>query len=207
MQLNAQLEHRVLERTAELEDNVAKLRLALAEADRLRTEVREQAIRDALTGLFNRRFLEETLNHEVARASRGHTSFGVLMFDVDNFKELNDNFGHAAGDAALREVGKTLALRLRAQDVACRFGGDEFIVVMPETTLENAGHKATELLGRLQQLHLELPEMPLPGVKFSMGVAAFPDHGASGDELLRAVDAALYRAKQQGGGRVVVDRR
>jgi len=204
VQMNAELEQRVLQRTAQLEDNVAKLRQALEEADRLRKELREQAIRDSLTGLFNRRFLEETLVHEVARAGRGHTAFGLLMFDIDNFKELNDTFGHAGGDAVLRAVGQILRQRLRAQDVACRFGGDEFIVVMPETSRENAGHKATELLGRLQNMHLEPVEMPLPGVKFSMGVAAFPDHGSSGSELLDAADTALYRAKQQGGGQVVM---
>jgi diguanylate cyclase (GGDEF)-like protein/PAS domain S-box-containing protein len=204
VQMNAELEQRVLQRTAQLEENVAKLSQALEEADRLRKELREQAIRDSLTGLFNRRFLEETLAHEVARASRGHTAFGLLMFDIDNFKELNDTFGHAGGDAVLRAVGQILRQRLRAQDVACRFGGDEFIVVMPETSLENAGHKATELLGRLQNMHLEQVEMPVPGVKFSMGVAAYPDHGSSGRELLDAADAALYRGKQLGGGQVVM---
>ena len=203
VQLNAELELRVLQRTAELEDLVAKLSHALEEADQLRKDLREQAIRDSLTGLFNRRFLEETLAQEVARATRGQHAFGLLMFDIDEFKKLNDTYGHAGGDAVLRGVGRILGRRLRAQDVACRFGGDEFIVVMPETALENAVHKATELLGRLQNMHEEDVEMPLPGMKFSMGVAAFPDHGGSGDALLSAVDAALYRAKQQGGGRVM----
>jgi diguanylate cyclase (GGDEF)-like protein/PAS domain S-box-containing protein len=203
VQLNAELEQRVLQRTSQLEETVAKLRQTLEEADRLRTDLREQAIRDPLTGLFNRRFLEETLAHEVARARRGSTAFGLLMFDIDNFKVLNDTYGHVGGDAVLRGVGKVMGLQLRAQDVACRFGGDEFIVVMPETSLENACYKARELLGRLKRMHLEPVEMPLPDMGFSMGVAAFPDHGDSGDGLLQAVDAALYRAKQQGGDRVV----
>jgi diguanylate cyclase (GGDEF)-like protein/PAS domain S-box-containing protein len=204
VQLNAELEQRVFQRTAQLEDNVTRLRQALEEADRLRTDLREQAIRDPLTGLFNRRFLEETLAHEVARASRGSAAFGLLMFDIDHFKMLNDSYGHAGGDAVLRGVGRVMGLQLRAQDVACRFGGDEFVVVMPETSLENARYKATELLGRLRCMHLEPVEMPLPDLGFSMGVAAFPDHGHSGDALLQSVDAALYRAKQQGGNCVVV---
>jgi diguanylate cyclase (GGDEF)-like protein/PAS domain S-box-containing protein len=203
LELNAELENRVLERTAELEMNVAKLRTALEEAEGLRRELHEQAIRDPLTDLFNRRFLEETLRHEVARASRLRSRFGILMFDMDDFKGLNDSFGHAAGDAVLREVGRLISRRIRAQDVACRFGGDEFIIVMPDTALENARHKGNDLLGRLRSLHLEVGEVAIPPMNFSMGVAAYPEHGDAGDELLKAADAALYRAKQQGGGRVI----
>lgn len=203
LQLNAELEQRVRERTAELEETVGKLRGSLEEADALRRELREQAIRDPLTGLFNRRFLEETLDHEVARACRGRSRLGVVMFDMDNFKELNDTFGHAAGDVVLRGVGRLLQSKVRAQDVACRFGGDEFIVVMPDSTLEGARFKAGELQGELLDLHLEIVGLPLPSVEFSMGVAAFPEHGTNAVDLLQAADTALYRAKEQGGGRVV----
>ena len=100
----------------------------------------------------------------------------------------------------LRGVGNLIESKVRAQDVACRLGGDEFIVVMPDATLETARFKAGELLGKLTRLHLE---MPVPLVEFSMGVAAYPEHGISGADLLKSADTALYRAKGQGGGRVV----
>jgi diguanylate cyclase (GGDEF)-like protein/PAS domain S-box-containing protein len=196
MQLNAELEQRVHDRTAELEQSVEDLQRALADAEGLRRELREQAIRDPLTGLFNRRFLEETLDREVARAARSKSTLSIVMLDLDKFKLLNDTFGHAAGDAVLREVGHLLRENLRAADVACRFGGDEFIVVMPDTTLDNAAHKAAALLDMLA--HKSSP------LGCSMGVVAYPQHGVAGAELLRAVDTALYGAKQAGGGRIVV---
>jgi diguanylate cyclase (GGDEF)-like protein/PAS domain S-box-containing protein len=203
LELNAELEQRVRERTAQLEESVANLQQALQMAEALRKELREQAIRDPLTGLFNRRFLEETLNHDVARAIRTRSPLGVVMFDIDNFKNLNDTFGHAAGDAVLREVGQLVVAHIRAADVACRYGGDEFILVMPDTSIENAIRKANQLREQLKRVGLELRDVKLPEVEFSMGVAVFPNHGASGVELLKSVDAALYRAKQEGGGRVI----
>ena len=121
MQLNSELEQRVHDRTAELEQSVEDLQRALADAEGLRRELREQAIRDPLTGLFNRRFLEETLDREVARAARSKSTLGIVMLDLDKFKLLNDTFGHAAGDAVLREVGHLLRENVRAADVACRY--------------------------------------------------------------------------------------
>jgi diguanylate cyclase (GGDEF)-like protein/PAS domain S-box-containing protein len=196
MQLNAELETHVRERTSQLEDTVADLQQALADAEGLRRELREQAIRDPLTGLFNRRYLEETLDREVARATRAQSTLGVVMLDLDKFKLLNDTFGHTAGDTALREVGHLLRENVRAGDVACRYGGDEFVVVMPDTSLENAGRKAHALL--------ELFKRAPSALESSLGVVAFPSHGRVGAELLKAADAALYRAKQAGGNRVIV---
>ena len=196
LQLNAELETRVRERTAELEETVADLQQALADAEGLRRDLRDQAIRDPLTGLYNRRFLEETLDREVARATRGKSALAVVMLDLDKFKLLNDTFGHSAGDVVLREVGHLLRENVRAADVACRYGGDEFIIVMPDTTLDNAARKGSMLLDMLRQ-------KPSP-LEYSMGVVAFPRHGSTGAELLRAADAALYRAKQAGGARIVV---
>lgn len=195
-QLNAQLEHRVRDRTALLESSVQDLRTALIEAEKLRQELREQAIRDPLTGLFNRRYLEETLAHEVARVVRSRSPLSLLMFDMDNFKQLNDVFGHAMGDAVLGSVGRFVVKHVRAQDVVCRYGGDEFIVVMPDTPLEGANVKARQLLSALHGLQM-------PEVDFSMGVAAMPEHGESGVALLKSADEALYRAKEMGGGRVI----
>ena len=191
-QINLQLEQRVQARTAELEEMVDKLQQSLIEAEILRRELREQAIRDPLTGLFNRRFMEESMNQEVVRARRGSTNLGVIMFDIDKFKLLNDSYGHEAGDAVLRGVANLLLENIRAGDVACRFGGDEFIILMPGASLDAATSKAKQLD---QQLKIQ-------GVECSTGVATYPDHGASGAELLKSADAALYRAKAAGGARV-----
>ena len=178
-------EQRVHARTAELEEMIDKLQRSLIEAEILRRELREQAIRDPLTGLFNRRFMEESMNQEVARARRGSTNLGVIMFDIDKFKLLNDSYGHEAGDAVLRGVAHLFLENVRAGDVACRFGGDEFIILMPGASLNAAVCKAQQLD---QQLKIQ-------GVECSTGVATYPDHGSSGLELIKSADAALYRAK------------
>ena len=191
-QINVELEQRVHARTAELEEMIDKLQQSLIEAEILRQELREQAIRDPLTALFNRRFMEESMNQEVARARRGSTSLGVIMFDIDRFKQLNDSYGHEAGDAVLRSVAHLFLENVRAGDVACRFGGDEFIILMPGASLSAVMLKARQLE---QQLKIQ-------GVECSTGVATYPDHGSSGAELLKYADAALYRAKAARGARV-----
>ena len=193
LELNAELEQRVHDRTAQLEETIGKLQNSLFEAEGLRRDLREQAIRDPLTGLFNRRFMEESMNQEVARARRGNSSFGVIMLDMDKFKNLNDTQGHEAGDSVLRGVARLIMENVRAGDVACRFGGDEFIILMPGASLEAATRKAQQLARQLKGQILEC----------STGVATYPDHGASGAELLRSVDAALYRAKAAGGAQVM----
>jgi diguanylate cyclase (GGDEF)-like protein/PAS domain S-box-containing protein len=185
LQLNANLEQRVQDRTAELEQTIAELERALAEAEKLRKELREQAIRDPLTGLFNRRFLEESMGQEMARARRADLSLGVIMLDMDQFKHLNDTYGHEAGDRRLREVARVLVSNIRAGDVACRFGGDEFIVLLPGASLECVVHKGRHLCDLLNST----------GCSCSMGVAVYPRDGATGAELIRSADAALYRDK------------
>ncbi len=200
---NQRLEQRVRERTAELEDSVAKLRYALEEGEGLRQELRQQAIRDPLTNLFNRRFLEEFLEHEINRARRSQYKVGVIMFDVDHFKEVNDGFGHEAGDTVLREIGRLALSSIRKGDVACRYGGDEFLLVLPESSLTMGLQRAEELRERVRHLQWEFQGERLAGITLSLGVAESPSQGDTRVELLQSVDWALYRAKQAGRDRAV----
>ncbi|MEN9936797.1 MAG: hypothetical protein RLZZ387_3376 [Chloroflexota bacterium] len=161
----------------------------------LRERLRQQAIRDSLTGLFNRRYMEDALGREVRRATRSGRPIGVIMFDLDHFKSFNDTHGHAAGDLLLREVGALLGRRVRAEDIACRFGGEEFVILMPDTAPEYARRRAEELCGAICELRLVVDGEQIDGVSASIGVATFPEDGSGCDELLRAADTNLYRAK------------
>jgi len=166
--------------------------------------LREQSVRDHLTGLFNRRYMEETLERELLRAARKQLSLGVIMLDVDNLKRFNDTWGHAAGDEALRELGSLLLRQVRGEDIACRYGGDEFIIVLPDASLEVTRERAEMICEYAEQFHLYVEGQSLAAVTLSLGVAVFPEHGATSTAILRAVDAALYRAKHEGRGRVVM---
>jgi diguanylate cyclase (GGDEF)-like protein/PAS domain S-box-containing protein len=178
--------------------------LALALANfRLRAIMREQSSRDPLTDLYNRRFMEETLYRELRRAAREDGSVGVLMIDLDRFKALNDAFGHATGDVALRTIADYLRAGIRGGDVACRYGGEEFVVILPKASLADAVQRAEALRDGLRSLGDPSGE-GVPTITISVGVAAFPDHGASSDDVLAAADRALYRAKAEGRNRVAV---
>jgi diguanylate cyclase (GGDEF)-like protein/PAS domain S-box-containing protein len=180
-------------------------RVALALANfRLRETLRNQSIRDPLTGLFNRRYLEETLDRELLRASRSGLPLSVLMVDVDHFKRFNDTLGHPAGDAMLVAVARLLCDRLRSEDVVCRYGGEEFVVVLPEADLETAQARAEQLRAAARQLSVSSAGRHLPPVTLSLGVASYRNHGDTRSAVLTAADAALYRAKHQGRDQVVV---
>lgn len=166
--------------------------------------LREQSVRDHLTGLFNRRYMEETLERELLRATRKQHSLGMIMLDVDNLKLFNDTWGHAAGDEILRETGSLLFRHVRGEDIACRYGGDEFILILPDASREVTRERAERICDYARQFHLQFDGYSLPPVTLSLGVAVFPKHGATSTGILRAVDAALYRAKHEGRGRVVV---
>ncbi len=170
----------------------------------LRETLRSQSILDPLTGVYNRRFMEETLEREIHRSERNQRELSVLMFDLDRFKQFNDTFGHEAGDALLRELGMTLKAGIRGSDVACRFGGEEFVLILPETTLENARVRAEELREKIRQLTVMHRGQALGIVTMSVGVAAYPQHADTSEGLLRAADSALYRAKSEGRDRVIV---
>jgi len=171
---------------------------------RLRETLRDQSIRDALTGLYNRRYLEETLDREIRRAERTGQPLGIVMFDIDLFKQFNDAFGHGAGDHLLRDIGALLRTLSRREDIACRYGGDEFVIALLGTTLEDARQRAEEIGNAARHLDIRYQDGAVGSVTLSLGVAAFPVHGATTETLIRAADAALYRAKQHGRARVEV---
>jgi diguanylate cyclase (GGDEF)-like protein/PAS domain S-box-containing protein len=171
---------------------------------RLQESLRDQAIRDPLTGLFNRRYMEESLDRELRRARRRNMPLGVIMIDIDHFKRFNDTFGHAAGDALLREIGALLQRHTRAEDIACRYGGEEFTLILLEASAEDTRDRAMLLRQEAGRLSVDYGHQPLGTITISVGVAVFPDHGAAADALLKAADAALYRAKAGGRDRVMV---
>ncbi|MCJ7725889.1 MAG: diguanylate cyclase [Acidimicrobiia bacterium] len=179
--------------------------LALALANlRLRETLQIQSIRDPITGLFNRRYLEESLEREVARAERRGGSVGVIMLDLDHFKVFNDTFGHRAGDAALGALGVLLRSLVRREDIPCRYGGEEFAVIFPDASLDQVAIRAESIREALAAVDLRHADRELGHITLSAGVAAFPDHGGSLEDLIHAADRALYQAKNEGRNRVVV---
>jgi len=171
---------------------------------RLREALRNQSIRDPLTGMFNRRYLEEAFELEVARAARARTPIAVLMIDIDHFKLFNDTFGHDAGDAVLKAAGEALVASVRRGDIACRYGGEEFTIIAPGASLEDAAKRAESLRQAVAAVRIVHQGRPLGPITCSIGVAGFPVHGAAPGEIIKAADEALYHAKQQGRDRVVV---
>jgi diguanylate cyclase (GGDEF)-like protein len=157
-----------------------------------------QSIKDPLTGLFNRRYLEETLRREISRAERRQCEIGVVMADIDHFKTFNDLHGHAAGDLVLTELASLLKTRTRGSDIPCRFGGEEFALVFIESSLEHTVVRANELKEEVKQLKLRHEGQEIGSITVSMGVSAYPSKGTKVEELLLSADAALYRAKQAG---------
>lgn len=166
--------------------------------------LRELSVRDHLTGLFNRRYMEETLERELLRATRKEFSLGILMIDVDDFKHFNDNFGHAAGDAVLRELGNLLLGHFRGEDIACRYGGDEFIIVLLDASRKMTHERAERLCEHARHLNVQFEGQAFGMITLSVGIATFPENGATSVEILKAADTALYRAKHAGRDRVIV---
>ncbi len=179
------------------------IELALANL-KLRETLRNQAIRDPLTGLFNRRYMEESLKREMYRAVRRGTKLGIIMLDIDHFKRFNDTHGHAAGDVLLQELGNFLQARIRKEDIACRYGGEEFTLILPDSSLEDTRRRAEELREEVKHLHIRYDGEPIGNVTLSLGVAVFPDHGETAETVLQMADWALYLAKERGRDQVVV---
>ena len=171
---------------------------------RLRETLANQAIKDPLTGLFNRTFMEDALQREIYRAGRKQTQIGVIMADVDLFKKFNDLHGHAAGDLVLVELANFFKWRMRKGDIVCRYGGEEFALILPESSLDDTAKRAIQLKDSVKSLRVSYGGLELGPVTLSMGVSGFPTSGESPRDLLRAADEALYRAKQAGRDRVIV---
>jgi diguanylate cyclase (GGDEF)-like protein len=179
------------------------IKLALSNL-KLRDELRQQAIRDPLTDLFNRRYLDETLSRDLYQAQRRNAPLCVVMLDLDGFKQFNDSFGHGPGDALLREIGRVLRELLRQSDISCRYGGDEFVLVLPDSSVANTQERLDEIRKFLKGLQIHYGEKTFEMITLSAGIAQTPEHGTSASELLQAADEALYAAKQDGGDRSVI---
>ncbi|MDV2453312.1 sensor domain-containing diguanylate cyclase [Xanthomonas hortorum] len=170
---------------------------------RLRETLRQQSIRDPLTGLYNRRYLEEALNHELARCTRRALPLSVLMLDVDHFKQFNDLHGHSGGDRVLAAIGEFLLTQMRGEDICCRYGGEELTIILPEVDLSTASKMAEKLRVGIEALQVMADGVSLPKITASFGAASFPEHAGNATQLLRRADEALYRAKQAGRNQVV----
>jgi diguanylate cyclase (GGDEF)-like protein len=161
--------------------------------------VKQLAYLDGLTGIFNRRFFELRIMEEIERARRYDTGMAVIMADIDQFKRLNDEFGHVLGDEVLRQVSSLFHQQLRKIDVVCRYGGEEFGILLTQTNAHHAMNVAEKL--RKMVAGWQFPGVPRT-VTISAGTAAFPEHGVTRDDLVKAADSALYAAKQAGRNRV-----
>lgn len=192
-----------------------KQRLAVAITDHIglalanltmRETLRTQSIRDPLTGLFNRRFMEESLNRELSRAHRKDQPVAVIMCDLDHFKRFNDTYGHEAGDVLLSEAATQLKMSVRTEDIVCRYGGEEFVVILPGSSTEDAAKRAEYMRGQVKRLRVFHNSRELDTVTVSLGVAGYRENGTTPGALLAAADAALYIAKDGGRDRVVIAR-
>jgi diguanylate cyclase (GGDEF)-like protein len=178
------------------------LSLALANL-KLRERLQQMSVRDPLTGLFNRRYMQETLEREIKRAQRDSKPIGLIMLDVDHFKSVNDTHGHDAGDLVLKTLASFLGHNLRGEDVACRYGGEEFVLIMPGLGLNDSEAKAERIRREIENtLRVQYLDKPL-SITVSIGVATFPEHGRHTDQLISKVDAAMYEAKNRGRNRIV----
>lgn len=179
-----------------------QLALALANL-KLREKLQNQSIRDPLTGLFNRRYMEESLERELSRAKRKNTALAIIMLDVDHFKRFNDTYGHDAGDILLNHLGSYLQSSIRKEDIACRYGGEEFLLIFPDMGKEQTLAKAQELNQNVRHMKIKTA-MPIGEVTISVGVALYPIHGQDIQTLVHVADMALYRAKKEGRNRVIL---
>jgi diguanylate cyclase (GGDEF)-like protein len=181
----------------------SQIALSLASL-RLRETLREQSIRDPLTRLFNRRYLEESLERELQIASRKKQTIAVLFLDLDHFKSFNDTFGHDAGDMVLQSLADLFRNFFRATDICCRYGGEEFAVILPESNAQDAAIRADALRVEVKNLRLQYKRQNLAPLSLSVGIAAFPEHASISDDLLKIADQCLYQSKSRGRDSVTI---
>jgi diguanylate cyclase (GGDEF)-like protein len=187
---------------SELESLNQELGIKVEEIQQLQTKLRDQAIRDPLTDLYNRRYLQEELVNEIKLAERRYYPVTVVLLDLDHFKQVNDRFGHPVGDRVLVELADLMRANIRGSDFACRYGGEEFCLVLSDINLDSAMLRIQDLLERFRALVLSVGNKSVRNLTFSAGLAEYPRHGRNSDALLKAADAALYRAKAAGRDRI-----
>jgi|GEM_PF-1377361 len=168
----------------------------------LRTRLENQSIRDSLTGLFNRHFMQISLEREMMRAHRRKQIMAVFMLDVDYFKRFNDTHGHSAGDAVLKALAEIFSSNIRSEDIACRYGGEEFTIILPDSTVKGACDRAESIVSAVAELKLQIGQQTFDGFGVSIGVAFYPGDGDTSEQLLQRADSALYEAKRNGRNRV-----
>ena len=188
---------------AALHETNRQLYARIEEIGRLQVALQELAVRDSLTGLYNRRYLDETLEREVSRARREGIPLSLVMLDIDHFKRVNDTYGHQVGDQALKMLASILLANIRAEDVACRYGGEEFLILLPNMPLGAAIQRAEVWRSAVEELSVTMGDFNIT-FTISLGVAAYPEHGKTPDDLTRCADQALYRAKHEGRNQVAV---
>jgi diguanylate cyclase (GGDEF)-like protein/PAS domain S-box-containing protein len=175
----------------------------IEEVESLQAQLREQAIRDPLTGLFNRRFFSESLEKEMAQAVRDNSPLSFIILDIDYFKKINDTYGHKCGDFVLQTFAKFLSDHVRTADLLCRFGGEEFVILMPNASTESAYERAEVLRKQFEEMNIDFENQKIKGT-FSAGVATFPAHAGSSETVLSLADQALYQSKANGRNRVTI---
>ncbi|MBF0227116.1 MAG: diguanylate cyclase [Desulfobacterales bacterium] len=170
---------------------------------RLRESLKLESTQDPLTGLYNRRYMQKSLEREISRCKRHKSSLCVIMLDIDHFKKFNDTYGHEAGDVVLKGLGNLLKSRMRQEDIICRYGGEEFVIILPDMELEDSKKRAEELRQEIKSsLKIEYKEVILK-ITVSMGISTYPNNGVTINEVLKSADLALYQAKNQGRDRIV----
>jgi diguanylate cyclase (GGDEF)-like protein len=170
---------------------------------RLWERLTDQSIRDPLTGLFNRRYMEETIQREILRAAKNQTKIGIIMADIDHFKDFNDTHGHKAGDELLIKLADFFKFEIRGSDIACRYGGEEFMLILPGASTDGTFKRAEHMREEVKNLKVYFHDQFLPSITLSMGTAIYPDCGIELNDLIQVADTALYRAKGQGRDRVI----